>query len=107
MSDFWAHYLSQHASFRCRIFHYFGSVGGLTLALLAPFTWWGLLLIAPIWAYGLAWTGHFGFERNRPASWNSPLHFWWSFLSDWKMVAYAITGRIKPEAERLGIKLLP
>jgi hypothetical protein len=89
------------------MFHYAGSLGGAAMALAAPLTWWWLLVLAPVWAYGLAWTGHFGFERNRPASWHSPLHFWWSFLSDWRMIALAVTGGIDAEAQRLGITLRP
>ena len=41
--------------------------------------------------YGFAWVGHFGFEKNKPASFKQPLY---SFMGDWVMWAQLLTGRI-------------
>ena len=103
-AEFWPHYLGQHRSRRCRRFHYVGTVGGALCLIASVHSWW-LVFAAPVFGYGLSWIGHFVFERNRPASWHSPIHFWWSFLGDWKMLGLALGGRIPAEAERLGITL--
>jgi hypothetical protein len=42
--------------------------------------------------------GHFGFEKNKPASFKYPL---WSFAADWKMWALMLTGRMSAEMARL------
>ena len=42
-------------------------------------------------AYGCAWTGHFGLEGNRPATFEYPL---WSLVSDWKLWAEMARGRL-------------
>lgn len=61
----------------------------LALALWLRQPWWiGLGLLA---GYALAWIGHFGFEKNRPASFQRPLY---SFMRDWKMYADIWRGRL-------------
>ncbi len=42
-------------------------------------------------AYACAWIGHFGFEKNRPATFKYPL---WSLVSDWKMWGHMVRGRL-------------
>ncbi len=49
------------------------------------------LLLAPIFGYGLAWMGHFVFERNRPATFHHPLY---SLAGDFVMVRDMLTGRV-------------
>jgi hypothetical protein len=44
-----------------------------------------------LFGYGFAWIGHFGFEKNRPASFKRPLY---SFRGDWVMWRDLLTGRI-------------
>jgi hypothetical protein len=56
-----------------------------------------MLLAAPIVGYGFAWVGHFFIEKNKPASFKYPL---WSFIADWKMWAYMLSGRMNGEVER-------
>lgn len=92
-AEFWPYYLSQHADPRCRLLHVAGTTlaaGCLAASPLAP----PLLLAAPAVGYTMSWIGHFAFERNRPASWHSPRHFWWSFLSDWRMTYLTLTGQL-------------
>src|SRR5713226_7229128 len=60
--------------------------------------WWWLFPLAFVPGYGLAWTGHFFIERNRPATFTHPL---WSFLGDWKMLALMLAGKINDEVSRL------
>ena len=42
-------------------------------------------------AYGFAWIGHYGFEKNRPATFKHPLY---SFIGDWAMYRDMWAGRI-------------
>ena len=44
-----------------------------------------------VFAYGCAWTGHFKFEKNRPATFHYPL---WSLVSDFKMWGHMIRGKL-------------
>jgi hypothetical protein len=61
--------------------------------LLSP--WW--LLVAPVVGYGPAWIGHFGIEKNKPATFGYPF---WSLISDYRMFGLAVVGRLAPEIQR-------
>lgn len=99
-ADFWPFYLGEHRRPATRALHLVGSTAGLGCAALA------LVLRAPAFlvvglgmGYACAWIGHFAIEQNRPATFRYPL---WSFMADWKMWAYAMTGRLGRELERIG-----
>ena len=57
--------------------------------------WW--LLAAPVAGYGPAWIGHFGFEKNRPATFT---YLVWSLLADFQMYGCMWTGRMGDELEK-------
>ena len=97
-AEFWPHYLAEHTCPRCRFVHYLAAASVVTLLVTAVVTgngWW--LLLVPVAAYGLAWLGHFVFERNRPATW---MHPWWSLRAEWRMVFLACTGRLSRHLPR-------
>ena len=75
----------------------------LLVALLATgrYAW---LWAVPVVAYGFAWTGHFGIEKNRPATFKHP---WLSLLGDHRMAWTMLTGRMDSELARLKIPPLP
>ncbi|MFM8589167.1 MAG: Mpo1-like protein [Limnohabitans sp.] len=84
--------MSEHSNRTCRRLHFIGS----SLALVCLVLWAatgepGFLAGALLSGYGLAWVGHFVFEKNRPASFRRPLY---SFMGDWVMFKDILTGRI-------------
>lgn len=96
--DFYPYYLSEHDNSRCRGLHYFSSslVLIFSIGIIATNSWL-LLWLLPLIGYGLAWIGHFFFEKNKPATFQFPLY---SFISDWVMLTDAVTGQL-PEKLQL------
>ena len=99
-AQFWPYYLSQHADPRCRAWHFVGTslAMGFIVAAIALHPVW--LIGAPVIGYGFAWIGHFGFEKNKPASWHSARHLVWSLFGDFRMWWLTLTGRIGAELRR-------
>lgn len=91
-ADFYPFYLREHRNRTCRRLHFFGSLGALfclakLVVTLNPAWFVGGLA----WGYGLAWIGHYGFEKNQPATFRYPL---FSLMGDWRMFGEMLTGRI-------------
>jgi len=92
-AEFYPFYLTEHANVTCRRLHFAGStISLLCLAALVVTLnpWW--LLAGLVAGYGFAWVGHFGFEKNKPASFKRPLY---SFMGDWTMYWDIWAGRVK------------
>jgi hypothetical protein len=89
---FYPFYLNEHRDRTCRRLHFVGSslvLGCLLALILTGNLWWvaGMLVSG----YGFAWIGHFGFEKNRPATFRHPFY---SLMGDWVMYADILRGRI-------------
>jgi hypothetical protein len=97
--EFWPEYVRAHANKTNRTLHFVGTslamacLGGAVLLRRKS-----LLLLAPIVGYGFAWTGHFGFEKNVPATFGHPL---WSLQADFKMWKMILDGSMDAEVERI------
>jgi len=92
-SDFYPYYLSQHSDRWCRRLHVFATALGAIIIVVALLSGHPMLLIAaPLVSYGLAWTGHYFFEHNRPATFTHP---WYSLRGDLRMFAEACSGRLR------------
>ena len=100
-AEFWPYYLREHSKPATRALHYVGTTLGIAIASFGVITghWW-LLLGFPIAGYFFAWTGHFGVEKNRPATFTYPL---WSLAGDLKMWGLWLTGRLGPELRNAGV----
>ena len=91
-AEFYPFYLSEHRDRSCRRLHFTGSSLALVCLVMLIATRDPLWLLAGLLCgYGLAWIGHFAFERNRPASFRQPL---FSVMGDWKMYWQILTGKI-------------
>jgi hypothetical protein len=92
-SEFYPYYLSEHENLTCRRLHFVGSTLILVLLAYTLMTGqWVLLWFLPVVGYGFAWTGHFFFEHNRPATFTYPFY---SLLADWAMFKDMLLGNIK------------
>lgn len=103
--EFWPFYLSEHLHPTSRAWHFAGITTGIVvgIALLALGRWY-LVPLSLVPGYLFAWVGHFGYEKNIPASFSQP---WLSLLGDLYMYWRTLTGRIgrdyqthKAEVER-------
>ncbi|MBO2553388.1 DUF962 domain-containing protein [Shewanella algae] len=90
-AEFYPFYLSQHSDPVCRGLHYLSSTLVLLILLFSllsgQFVW---LLALPVVGYGFAWIGHFGFEHNKPATFQYPVY---SLMADWVMLAQFVSGK--------------
>jgi hypothetical protein len=90
---FYPFYLNEHSNITCRRLHFLGSTLSLIcLAMLVATAKPQYFLYGLLCGYGCAWIGHFGFEKNKPASFKRPLY---SFMGDWVMYKDMWTGKIK------------
>lgn len=92
-AEFYPYYLEEHSDANCRRLHFVGSLLVILVALYAIVTAKFLyLLLLPVIGYGFAWIGHYGFEKNRPATFKHPLY---SLMGDWVMFRDMLIGRIR------------
>jgi hypothetical protein len=99
--DFWPYYLREHSRPATRALHYIGTSLVVAVAIYALLTAaWLLLLAIPLVGYFFAWVGHFGIEKNRPATFTYPL---WSLGADFKMWWMWLTGQLGAELRRAGV----
>ena len=100
-TEFWDFYVQEHAQPLTRLFHFVGTA--LSIVLFVWFIRNGTLLYTPLClvvGYGFAWFSHFYIEHNKPATFQYPI---WSFISDYKMMFYMLTGKMNAEVERVKI----
>ena len=96
--EFWPFYVAQHRLPATRTLHFLGTHLGLAAALLGFVVSPWLFAAAPAVGYGLAWVGHFFFEKNRPATFTYPL---WSLRGDFRMLRLTWAGKMDAEVARL------
>ena len=91
-AEFYPLYLAEHSHRTCRRLHFVGStLALLCLAMLVATGRPQYLVYGLLCGYGFAWIGHFGFEKNKPASFKQPFY---SFAGDWVMFKDILTGKI-------------
>lgn len=101
-AEFWDFYVAEHSQPMTRLLHFVGT--SLGLVLLFWFLKNGMFLYIPLClvvGYAFAWFSHFVIEKNKPATFKYPF---WSFISDYKMMFYMLTGKMNAEVERVSQK---
>jgi hypothetical protein len=100
-SEFWPHYLREHAKPLTRVFHYVGTAIAIILLLTALVSGkWLVLLGVPLAGYAFAWAAHLMVENNKPATFSYPL---WSLMSDFRMFYHFLTGGLERELTKAGV----
>jgi len=88
--EFYPFYLGEHCDKTNRRLHLIGTTVSIALFFGMLITGSSKLgLAALVQGYGLAWIGHFFFEKNRPATFKHPFY---SFMGDFRMWFEVITG---------------
>jgi hypothetical protein len=101
-SEFWDFYVAEHSQPLTRYLHFIGTTLGIVLLI-----WfiragvWYYFPLSLVVGYAFAWFSHFFIEHNKPATFKYPL---WSFISDYKMIWFMLTGRMNAEVERVSNK---
>ena len=90
--EYYKFYLTLHKNKWCRRLHVLGQATTIlfTYFVLASSFWYFVPLI-PFVVYPFAWSGHFFFEKNKPAAFSKPL---WAKACDWIMLKDWILGRV-------------
>jgi hypothetical protein len=100
-AEFWPYYLNEHKKPLTRALHFTGTSLALLLLVSAVALRRPMLLVpALLCGYAFAWVGHFFVEHNRPATFKYPF---WSFAADFRMFAFALTGRLGAELQKAGV----
>ncbi len=98
--EFWPYYVSQHLNPTCRQLHFVGTtlaMGCLAISPMVP----AAALAAPVAGYGLAWIGHFVFEKNKPATWGGLQAAAWSLRGDLRMWRLMLAGKMDAVVEQV------
>ena len=92
LTEFYPQYLQEHQNLTNRRLHFVASSTALILAAKAIKTRSVKPLAAAfVVSYGFAWSGHFFFEKNKPATFKYPLK---SFACDWLMYRDMWRGQV-------------
>lgn len=91
--EYYEYYLTLHKNKWNRRLHALGQIMTVIFIVFVIYKKaWLLLLLAPVVVYPFAWSGHFFFEKNKPAAFSNPL---WAKACDWLMIKDMIIGRIE------------
>lgn len=91
--EYYEYYLTLHKNKWTRRLHILGQIMTiLYILVIISNGLWPLILLAPFIVYPFAWTGHFVFEKNKPAAFSRPL---WAKACDWVMLKDIIIGKVE------------
>ena len=91
--EYYRYYLTLHTNKWTRRLHVLGQLMTIFFVVFCvKNSLWGALLLTPFVVYPFAWSGHYFFEKNKPAAFSRPL---WAKVCDWVMLKDILIGRIK------------
>ena len=91
--EYYQYYLTLHQNKWTRRLHVLGQLSTIAfVVLIMSYQQWPLLLLAPFVVYPFAWSGHFFFEKNKPAAFSRPM---WAKECDWVMLKDMIIGKLE------------
>ena len=88
--EFYSFYLTEHVNRTSRRLHVIGTSLVIAVRGAGVLVDRGFFVAAPVIGYGFAWVGHFVFEKNRPATFKSPL---FSLAGDFRLWFEVVTGK--------------
>ena len=90
--EYYEYYLTLHQNKWTRRLHAIGQLATILFVGACIYLQiWILLVLTPFVVYPFAWSGHYFFEKNKPAAFKNPL---WAKACDWIMLKDMITGKI-------------
>ena len=93
LKSYYSYYLTLHKNPKCRLLHVMGQfVTIIFLVVIIYYQKYIFLFLTPFIIYPFAWSGHYFFEKNKPAAFTHPLY---AKISDWLMLKDVLLGRIK------------
>ena len=93
LQGYYQYYLSLHDNKTCRLLHFLGQIATITFTIWVLYNWyWYFIPVIPFVIYPFAWTGHYLFEKNKPAAFSDPVK---AKISDWMMFRDILVGKIK------------
>lgn len=91
--EYYEYYLTLHQNKWNRRLHVMGQVTTIAFIVSCVIAeMWLPLLLTPFIVYPFAWTGHFYFEKNKPAAFSKPL---WAKACDWVMLKDILVRKIE------------
>ena len=93
ISEYYKYYLTLHQHPKCKLLHFIGQLVTIIFFFWVINNWyWYLLPIVPFIIYPFAWSGHYFFEKNKPAAFHNPVK---AKISDWIMFKDILLGRLR------------
>lgn len=92
-NEYYSYYLTLHQNKVNRRLHVLGQVSTILYVVLCltklPLI---LIMFSPFVVYPFAWSGHYFYEKNKPAAFSNPV---FAKMADWVMLKDWILGRVE------------
>ena len=92
MKEYYEMYLALHQNKVCRRLHVLGQFMTIMWVVACfKFEFYWFLALTPFIVYPFAWSGHYFFEKNKPAAFKDPVK---AKISDWIMLFDILRGKV-------------